>query len=252
MLDTKPPWEDGRATDWRITLVQSEDIARATRAFHFIKPARLEFTAGQFADLTLISPPEMDDQGPSRTLTIASAPFEDELMFAVRMRDSAFRRDLKGLRPGGQILMDHPTGTFTLHRDRTKASVFIAGGIGIAPFLSIIRQTSHEGTPRKIYLFYSNRRPEDAPFLAELQELAGDNPYFQFIPTMTQVSTSQHQWTGETNYLRKDTIAKYVGELIGPLYYIAGPPAMVESMRQKLRDAKVKPDDIFTDEFIGY
>ncbi len=252
MLDTKPPWEDERAIDWRITLVQSEDIARATMAFHFTKPAGLEFIAGQFVDLTLVSPPEMDDQGPSRTLTIASAPFEDELMFAVRMRDSAFKRGLKELCPGGQILMDHPTGTFTLHRDRTKASVFIAGGIGIAPFLSIVRQTTHEGTPRRICLFYSNRHPEDTPFLAELQELEGANPNFQFIPTMTQVSTSQRQWTGETSYLRKDTIAKYVGELIGPLYYIAGPPAMVESMRQKLRDAKVNPDDIFMDEFTGY
>lgn len=130
--------------------------------------------------------------------------------------------------------------------------MFIAGGIGVAPFLSMVRQTTHEGTPRRISPFYSNRRPEDAPFLAELQELEGLNSNFQFIPTMTQVFTSQHQWTGETSYLRKDTIAKYVGELIGPLYYIAGPPAMVESMQQKLRDAKVKPDDIFTDEFTGY
>lgn len=252
MFDTNAPWENELTTDWRITLLGSEEIARATRAFHFVKPAGLEFVAGQFVDLTLVSALEMDDQGPSRTLTIASAPFEDELMFAVRIRDSAFKRGLKRLRPGGQVLMDHPAGTFTLHRDQSKASVFIAGGIGVAPFLSMVRQTNHEGTPRRIYLFYSNRRPEDAPFLAELHELKRANPNFQFIPTMTQVSTSPHQWTGETSYLRKDTMAKYLGELIGPLYYIAGPPAMVESMRQKLRDAKVKPDDIFTDEFTGY
>ncbi len=164
MLDTKPPWKNESTTDWRITLLRSEEIARATMAFHFMKPTSLEFMAGQFVDLTLVSPPEMDDQGPSRTLTIASAPFEDELMFAVRIRDSAFKRDLKGLRPGCQVLMDHPTGSFTLHRNLTKTSVFIAGGIGIAPFLSIARQTTQEGTPRRIYLLYSNRRPEDAPF----------------------------------------------------------------------------------------
>jgi predicted ferric reductase len=60
------------------------------------------------------------------------------------------------------------------------------------------------------------------------------------------------RWKGETSYLRKDTIAKYIGKLIGPLCYIAGPPAMVASMRQKLRVANVSPDDIFTDEFTGY
>jgi ferredoxin-NADP reductase len=191
---------------------------------------------------------------PAQGFSPEASPQRGKLFFSgkIHFHNGGPACSLKELCPRGQVLMDHPTGSFTLHRNLAKTSVFIAGGIGIAPFLSIVRQTTHEGTPRRIYLFCSNRHPEDAAFLAELQELEGANPNFQFIPTMTQVPTSQQQWKCGTSYLRKDTIAKSVGELIGPLYYILGPAAMVESMRQKLRDAEVEPDDIFTDEFTGY
>lgn len=248
----QPPWQDDRAADWRITLLKSEEVALGTMAFHFAKPANFTFTPGQFVDLTLIDQQDVDDLGPSRTLTIASAPFENELMFVMRMRDSAFKRILRIMRPGTAVRIDMPAGTFTLPGKVADKNIFIAGGVGIAPFLSILRQAGHEAARYQIDLFYSNRRPEDAPFLTELDAMAQTNPNLRFIPTMTQITTSQRRWDGETRYIRKDMIVSYIGELRGPLYYLAGPPTMVESMRQKLRDAGVDANDILTDEFTGY
>ena len=75
-------------------LLNRVEVAQDTMAFHFEKPAGFDFKPGQSADLTLMNPPETDSEGNTRTFSIASAPFEDHLMFATRMRDTAFKRSL--------------------------------------------------------------------------------------------------------------------------------------------------------------
>ncbi len=79
----------------------------------------------------------------------------------------------------------------------------------------------------KLYLFYSNRRPEDAPFIEVLQNLEKTNPNFHFIATMTEMPRSKKTWNGETGRINKEMLSKYLNDLRGPIYYIAGPPAMV-------------------------
>ena len=119
-------------------------------------------------------------------------------MFATRMRDTAFKRSLKKVPLGTEVKIDSPMGSFTLHKNSAKPAVFLAGGIGITPFLSIVRQADHDRLPHKLYLFYSNRRPEDAPFLDALQTLERRNPNFQLVCTMTEMSKSKKEWKGET------------------------------------------------------
>jgi ferredoxin-NADP reductase len=146
-------------------------------AFHFAKPADFQFRAGQSMDLTLLNPPETDAEGNSRAFSMASAPFDNHPI-ATRMRDTAFKRVLPKTSPGVQVKIDHPGGSFVLHRNSEKPAVFLAGGIGITPFLSIIRQAGHDKSPHQMYLFYSNRRPEDAAFLDLLLEATWQNPNF--------------------------------------------------------------------------
>lgn len=221
-------------------------------AFYFAKPADLQFTAGQFVDLTLLDPPVVDSAGASRTMTIASAPFEDHLMFAMRMRDSAFKRVMRGLPAGCEVIIDDPAGAFTLHKNPSKPAVFIAGGIGITPFLSILREAAHEGLPHRFFLFFSNRRPEDAAFLSELQTMATKYPNLRFIPTMTRMWQSGQKWESQIGYIDIGMLSGYIGSLVGPIYYVAGPPAMIESMRQRLLENGVARDDINADPFDGY
>jgi ferredoxin-NADP reductase len=103
-----------------------------------------------------------------------------------------------------------------------------------------------------LYLFYSNRRPEDAAFLETLQSLETTNPNFRLICTMTEMAKSTKEWKGETGLIAKEMLSRHLAILQGPTYYIAGPPAMVAALRQTLVSAGVDEDDIRAEEFSGY
>ncbi len=238
---------------FRTKLLQKQEVAEGTMAFRFEKPGGFEFRAGQFVDLTLIDPPETDAGGSTRTFTLASAPYEDELMVATRMRHtSSFKRVLAALPLGAELTLEGPMGSFTLHANASKAAVFLAGGIGITPFLSIATQAARDRLPHHIHLFYLNHRPEDAPFLETLMELEKVNPHFRLIATMTDMDQSNITWSGETGFIDAAMMHRHVETPQGAIYSIAGPPKMVEAMRKMLIEAGVDPDDLRTEEFAGY
>jgi len=236
----------------RIKLKNRREIAKGTMAFHFEKPEGFAYKAGQFADYSLINPAETDDEGNIRGFSFASAPYEESLMFATRMRDTAFKRVLKTMEPGTELTFDGPYGSFTLHNNASIPAVFLTGGIGVTPARSIVLQAAHDKLPHKIFLFDSNNGPEDAAFLDELTRVQTENPNYTFVGTMTQMEKSQRPWHGETGYINKEMLAKYISDLTSPIYYIVGPPAMVDALRNVLNDAGVNTDNIRTEEFTGY
>ena len=183
---------------------------------------------------------------------IVSTPDDVNITWATRMRDTAFKRMMKTLSVGTEVQIEGPYGDMTLHNNAVRAAVFLAGGIGITPFHSMVVDATKHLPERNIFLFYSNRRPEDAPYLDELASLAVENPNFTFTPTMTDLKKSKKEWKGEQGYINKDMLLKYLGDLSGPIYYIAGPMALVAAMRKTLNDAGVNDDDICTEEFPGY
>ena len=234
-----------------VKLTSRESVAEGTMAFHFEKPKKFRFTPGQYVDVTLLSPPETDAEGNIRSFSIASAPFEDHITLVTRMRDSAFKRVLKSAPLGLEAKLEGPMGSFTLHKNASKTAVFLAGGIGITPFFSILRDGAHD-PPHRVYLFYSNRRPEDAAFLSELRQREEGNQRFRFVPTMTEMAKSHQDWKGQTGFIDQQMVTRFLPDLHGPIYYIAGPPAMVAAMRLMLVSSGVDEDDVRTEEFAGY
>ena len=234
-----------------LSLRHRESVADRTMAFHFGKPANFHFTAGQSLDLTLITPPQTDAEGNTRTFTIASAPQDDDIVIATRLRDTAFKRVLASVPIGTEVQAEGPDGTFTLQQDASQPAVFLTGGIGITPFRSIIRDAVARKLSHPLWLFYSNNRPEDAAFLDELQQLANATSSLHFVPTMTDMAKSHRDWRGQTGLIDREMIRRHV-PLLAPRYYLAGPPAMVRAMRTMLTDAKVKDADIQFEEFSGY
>ncbi len=230
----------------------SREIAEGTMAFYFEKPKGFSFEPGQFSTLTLLHPPQTDVEGDSRTFSIASAPHEPDLMFATRMRDTSFKRVLKSLAAGTEVDLDGPYGHLTLHKDAARPAVFLAGGIGITPFRSIITDAARRALPHHMILFYSNRRPEDAAFLDEL--VAGEkiNPRYKFVGTMAEMKKSRQPWNGERGFISREMLARHIENLAAPVYYTAGPPAMVAAMEKMLRAAGVAGDDIRMERFSGY
>lgn len=235
-----------------VSLKRHETVAEGTLAFHFEKPTDFHFKAGQSVDVTLISPPETDAEGNTRAFSIVSAPFENDLVVATRMRDTAFKRVLGRLQPGARVQLAGPFGSFTLHNNVARPAAFLAGGIGITPFMSILRQAAHDHLPHRLFLFYSNKRPEDAAFLEELQQLEFKNPNYSIIGTMTEMEHSKRPWQGETGFIRPELLAKSMDNITGSIYYLAGPPAMVSTMREMLNGMGIDDDDIRTEEFAGY
>ncbi len=234
------------------TLESREDIAEGTMGFHFVKPANFHFKPGQAIDVILDDAAGSDEQNGRHAFSIVSAPSDDELMVATRMRDSAFKRALESLPLGASMRIDGPFGSLTLHKDRARPAVLIAGGIGITPFMSILRNAAEHRLPHALLLLYSNRRPEDAAFLAELQQLERKNPNFRLLATMTQMDNSARSWEGETTQIDDDFVKRAVAELSRPIYYLVGPPGMVAAMRQTLERLVIDDDDIRSEEFYGY
>lgn len=232
--------------------LRSEELAEGTMAFHFARPAGFEFQAGQSINLELIDPPETDAKGNRRTFSVASAPFENEITIATRMRDTAFKRVLKGMSSSTRVRLRGPTGRFTLDPGDARPAALIAGGIGVTPFVSIARQAANEALRRKLCLVYSNRRPEDAAFLPELVALEGKNPNYRLVGTMTEMEKSAMPWKGERGFLDQGLLERALGDLAAPTYYLAGPPGMVEAMKKLVLEAGVPQERIRTDEFFGY
>ena len=237
---------------YKTRMLRREEIADGTMAFHLEKPGGFAFKAGQFADFTLVNPAETDAEGNTRGFSLASAPYEDTLMFATRMRDTAFKRTLKTMGVGKEVSMDAPYGSFTLHNNSRVPAVFLTGGIGVTPVRSIVLQAAYDNLPHKIFLFDSNRRPEDAAFLNALMKAHEKNPNYTFVGTMTDMEKSSQKWNGETGYITKAMLEKHVGDLTLPIYYLAGPASMVTAMRKTLNEAGVDDDNIRTEEFSGY
>ena len=237
---------------YEVRLTQSTEIADGTMAFHFTKPTGFTFKPGQALDLILIDPATPDAENPRHTFSIVAAPFEEELVIATRMRDSAYKRALRSLPVGAPTKIEGPFGSLVLHKDRARPAVFIAGGIGITPFMSILRQAAHDQLAQHMRLLYSNCRPEDAAFLAELQQLEQLNKNFRLVATMTNIGKSIQPWTGTTGSIDGAFLRNVAAALVAPIYYVAGPPALVEAMRTELNDMDIDDDDIRSEDFYGY
>ena len=235
-----------------VRLLRSELVAEGTMAFYFSRPQDFQFRPGQNLTMSLIAPPETDGEGDTRTFTIASPPHEPDLMIATRMRDTAFKRVLKSAPAGTAVRIDGPNGEMVLHDDVARPAVFLAGGIGITPFLSMAHHAARERLPHRIFLFYSNRRPEDAAFLAELQNLERLNSNYRLIATMAEAEKSARPWSGETGFIRREMLERHLPDTARPVYYFAGPPAMTMAMQQMLEGMGIGEESMRYEEFYGY
>jgi ferredoxin-NADP reductase len=164
------------STTYLVKLKNRFPVAERTMAFQFEKPANFIFRPGQWIDITLLNPAETDAEGNVRGFSIASAPYEDTLMVATQMRDTTFKRQLAKIALNTEFKIAGPGGNLTLHNNIARTAVFLAGGIGVTPIRSILFHAAKQRLPHRILFFFSNRRPEDAPFLADLQALQKENP----------------------------------------------------------------------------
>lgn len=234
-----------------VKLLHREEVAENTLAFHLERPDGFSYKGGQAIDVTLLGPTS-ELKGQHRIFSLVSAPYESDLVVATRLRNSAFKNGLKATKVGDLVQLEGPFGSLALHANRARAAVFIAGGIGITPFVSILRQAENDHLNQHFLLVYANRRPEDAPYLSELADRAQRHRYLRLVATMTGMSKSGRRWEGERSRIDEALLARFSGDLPEPVYYIAGPPAMVNAIRQIVQRMGVSDDDIRSEDFFGY
>jgi len=168
------------------------------------------------------------------------------------MRDSPFKRALSALPLGTEVSIRGPMGSFVLHRDASRAAVFLAGGIGIAPFLSMLSSAAIDKSHPPVFLFYANRHIEDAAFMDTLWDLEMSNRNFHFFPTFTRIAKGDRGWRGATGPINAHMLSQHIGDLKDPIYYVAGPPGMVSGTYQTLIEFTVLEENIRIELFAGY
>lgn len=209
----------------------------------------IEFKPGHYFFVTLPHIGHQDDRGLRRHFSVVTSPNDKVLGLATRMRDSAFKRTLRELPIGTDVEVERPKGSFVLPDDTSRPLVFIAGGIGITVFRSMLRYIREEGLAHRATLIYSNRDRDSAAFLDELRELDQDLPNFRLILTMTQDPT----WEGEVRKVDAQCVRDYLGEELDEYtFLVAGPPAMVEGVQKALEAAGVPEEDVIAEGYSGY
>jgi ferredoxin-NADP reductase len=228
-------------------------VAQGTMSFVFdLEGQSFPFKPGQYNTVTIPNPLYQDEEGSTRQFSIASSPLDPFILITTRMRASAFKRTLAEVPLGTRLNFRGPLGSFTLPEDTARAIVLIAGGIGITPFRSMIKHATEQRLPHRLTLIYSNRTPQEAPFLEELRGWDGENPNFRFIPTMTKPETATPEWTGLTGYVDAALLRETLEDLDRFVFFAAGPPGMVDGVRHALAEAGVAENRIRTEQFSGY
>lgn len=234
---------------FEVRLLRRARVAHETLSICVERPGGFHFQAGQYVDLRV--PGAHDDLGPIRSLSIASPPGAEHLEFLMRIRDTTFKQVLADGPLADPLQVEGPFDDLRFdHTDRSE-SVFIAGGVGIASFLSILRDAAAGGQHLNATLFYSNRRPEDAPYLGELVQLESAIAGLSHVPIMTGLENG-NGWSGERIRLGIPLFERCLPTLVGPTYYLVGGPALISGMRSALLNAHVPEEDIHLEMYTGY
>ena len=231
------------------------EVAEGTMAFVLDTTSAPDFSfiAGQYMEIGLKKMLYADEKKDHREFSIASSPNDKGmLMIATRMRGSAFKRSLAEMPLGNEVKAEGPHGSFTLHENPNLKAAFIAGGIGITPIRSMVKYAAEEKLPHAITLLYSNRTPEVAPFLDDLQKWAAENPNFRFVPTITDMQSAKKPWNGRTRRIDAAFLKETLGDGGNTIFYVVGPPGMVQGVTEALKEFGASRDDIRFEEFTGY
>jgi len=232
-----------------LTLERIEEAASGAYDFVFRPDRRLTFAAGQYLEWTLpVRRP--DDRGNRRYFTIASGPVDENVRLGVKFaaEGSAFKRELAELRPGDSIVASQLAGSFTLPADPTKKLAFIAGGIGITPFRSMLEDLLDRGEPRNITVLYGNRHASEIAYRNVLDEARLRLGVMSYYAVQDPDGSSPAMHIG---FVDEEMIRATVTDFAERTFYVSGPQSMVDGERRLLRRLGVPFWRIKTDFFPG-
>lgn len=220
-----------------LTLIEKEHLIDNVWAFRFRPDGDFTWTAGQYVRVELPHD-NPDSEGTRRWFTNSAAPYENIMQITTRVSNSTFKQALAKLEPGDKLqLIEEPEGDF-VWQDSSLPIVFVAGGIGITPFHSILKQRAYDGLPLHVTLVYGSRTP-DVPFKDELAAWQSSDPNLHVIYEVGQPLTAER-------------LAEVVPHLNESLVYVSGPEPMVQQLSSDLMQHDLPQSQIKRDEFPNY
>lgn len=237
----------------RIVLKLAKKIKITPFILDFVfKPShRLDFLPGQYMEFTLAHP-HPDSRGNRRYFTLASSPTEQVVHLGVRFyeKSSTFKQALYTIDAKTSLVGAQIAGDFTLPADPEEKLVFMAGGIGITPFRSMLKYLIDTQQPRNIILFYANKTVDEIAYrdvLSTAQTRLGVKIFY----TLTDKTALPRNWTGFVGRIDEQIFAQAVPDYLERTYYLSGPPEMVRAYEQSLKKLHVKSSQIKKDFFPG-
>jgi ferredoxin-NADP reductase len=233
----------------KATVAEKREVAKGTLLVLFAVEDYPDYRPGAYFWVELPDRGHEDEKGLRRHISLVTSPTEEGVVgLATRLRDTAFKRTLAELEVGDEVQVEEPKGSFLLPEDTAAEYVFVAGGIGITVFRSMLRYVADESLPYRITLVYSNRDRESSAFLDELEELEGRVDGLRVVLTMTD----EDGWEGESRRLEAEVLGELVGGLEDKTFFVAGPPGMVEGVSESLLAAGLPEDRVVAGKFSGY
>jgi len=239
---------------YKLTLKLKKKVEAALGAYDFIfkSDQKLAFVPGQYMEWTL-DHPDQDDRGIRRFLTLASSPTESDVMMGVKFYPdpSSFKRSLINMKEGGEIIASQLAGDFVMPKNKKQKLVFIAGGIGITPFRSMIKYLLDIRERRSIVLFYSNKIFSDILYKEAFDE-AKRQLGIKTIYALTDPDNIPPDWQGYVGHVSEETIKKEVPDYMERIFYLSGPHSMVVDFEEVLKKMGVARRRIKIDYFPGF
>jgi ferredoxin-NADP reductase len=227
-------------------LVKIHHETQAIWTFYFHPKTPLSYTAGQFVEVCLPHHTR-DDRGQKRWFTLSSSPTDELLSITTKFAgnaSSSFKKALFELEPGEKISISEPMGDFVLPRDTSRPLVFVAGGIGLTPFHSMLSWLGASGETRDIKFLYSVRNQSEIIFTNTFKTAGIE-------PTIVVAEPSK-SWRGRTGRLDANTILGLEKPAETALIYVSGPEPMTEALEKDLKAAGLKKSQLVLDFFPGY
>lgn len=228
-------------------LTEKKEIADNTWWFKFELNNQVKFKPGQIFYLTLPKLKYEDKRGNRRHFSIVNSPTDStHIEMATRITGSGFKKTLKEMNLNGSVDVSNISGTFILPEQTGKKIVFISLGIGITPFICMLRYIKDKELDLPIVLIYSNQTISSAPFFQELNEY--DKKILEFVPIITKDS----RWEGEKERINREFITKRFQKPNNNYYMIAGPPNAAFSVKDEIVAAGVDDENVQVEDFYGY
>lgn len=230
-----------------LTLVKKQPEKGDVVSFFWQAEPKFTWLPGQYLYYTVkLEAP--DSRGNVRHFTIAASPTEENIQLTTHITDSAFKLALNKLEVGAKVQGVGPRGDFVLNEEKKEQQVFLAGGIGITPFRSMIKFATDKNLATPIHLIYSNSTPEEIVFKEQLDTWAQQNKNLAISYTITKPEEAKSPWPGLTGRINSEMI----NSLVTTDFWVCGPPAFVGGMQEELEKLKVDPEKVELEQFTGY